>query len=241
LISIRDITGRRQAEERARQAERLAAIGETMAALVHESRNALQRSKASLEMLRLEVEDRPEALKLAGRVERAQEDLHQLFEDVRQWAAPLNLRRQACNLRELWQEIWCLVGQVHPGRNIRLVEELSCDPVCHADEFAMGQVFRNIFENAIEVAPPGSSVTIRCAQGANGNAREIVILISDQGPGLTAEQQKRIFEPFFTTKAKGTGLGMAIAQRIIHSHGGAIAASSSQGAQIEMRLPRGDV
>jgi signal transduction histidine kinase len=121
------------------------------------------------------------------------------------------------------------------------VEELNCEPVCHADEFAIGQVFRNIFENAIEVAPPGSAVTIRCAHLANGNSGEVVVVISDQGPGLTAEQQKRIFEPFFTTKTKGTGLGMAIAQRIVHSHGGAIAASSPQGAQIEIRLPRGEV
>ena len=59
LISLRNVTARKHAEERARQSERLAAIGETMAALVHESRNALQRSKASLEMLKLEVEDRP--------------------------------------------------------------------------------------------------------------------------------------------------------------------------------------
>ncbi|HEX5102697.1 MAG TPA: response regulator, partial [Pirellulaceae bacterium] len=205
LISMRDVTARKCAEERARQAERLAAIGETMTALVHESRNALQRSKASLELLKLEVEDRPEATKLANRVERAQEDLHQLFEEVRQWAAPLKLRREVCNLRELWQETWCLVGQANPARKAKLVEELTCEPICHADEFALGQVFRNIFENAIEVAPPGSNVTIRCAHPPSGNGNVIVLTIRDEGPGLTAEQQQRIFEPFFTTKAKGTG------------------------------------
>ena len=241
LVSLRNATARKKAEERVRHAERLAAIGETMAALVHESRNALQRSKASLEMLKLEVEDRPEALKLASRVERAQEDLHQLFEEVRQWAAPLNLRRQICNLRELWREVWCLVGQARPGGNIQLIENVECNPVCHADEFALGQVFRNIFENSIDVSPPGSTVTIWCAHEANGSGSDIVITIRDQGPGLTAEQLQRIFEPFFTTKAKGTGLGMAIAQRIVHSHGGVISASSPQGAQIEIRLPSGEV
>jgi signal transduction histidine kinase len=240
LISIRDVTARKHAEERARQAERLAAIGETMAALVHESRNALQRSKASLEMLRLEVEDRPEAIKLVGRVEKAQEDLHQLFEEVRQWAAPLNLRREMCHLRDVWREVWAMVKQARPDRGAKLVEDMECDPVCHGDEFALGQVFRNIFENAIDVAPPGSTVTIRCAHESNSEGDHVVITIRDQGPGLSPEQQKRIFEPFFTTKTKGTGLGMAIAQRIVHSHGGAIAASSPEGAQIEIRLPRGE-
>ena len=237
LISLHDVTDRKQAEERARQAERLAAIGETMAALVHESRNALQRSKASLEMLLLEVEDRPEAVKLVARAQKAQEDLHRLYEEVRQWAAPLNLRREACNLRDLWKEVWCLVKQAHPARDARLVEEISCDHLVGVvDQFLIAQVFRNVFENALEVSPPGSAVTVRCSNGTAGD--EILITIQDQGPGLTAEQQRRIFEPFFTTKTKGTGLGMAIAQRIVQSHRGIITASSPQGARIEIKLPR---
>lgn len=239
LISLRDVTARKQAEERARQSERLAAIGETMAALVHESRNALQRSKACLEMLTLELEHQPEALQLVARAQRAQDDLHRLYEEVRQWAAPLNLRREACNLRELWAEVWSQVSQARPALAAQLEEEIACEVCCHFDRFAMAQVFRNIFENAIEVSPAGAPVTVRCAPSANGNGDEIVIAISDQGPGLTAEQQRRIFEPFFTTKAKGTGLGMAIAQRIVQSHGGTIVASSPRGAQIEITLPRG--
>jgi signal transduction histidine kinase len=68
----------------------------------------------------------------------------------------------------------------------------------------------------------------------------VVISIADRGPGLSVEQQQRIFEPFFTTKAKGTGLGMAIASRIVQSHGGSIAASSPGGARLEITLPRTD-
>jgi PAS domain S-box-containing protein len=237
LISLHDVTARKQAEERARQAERLAAIGETMAALVHESRNALQRSKASLEMLLLEIEDRPEAVKLVARAQKAQEDLHRLYEEVRQWAAPLHLRREPCNLQELWKEVWCLVKQAHPARDARLVEEIACENlISEVDPFLLSQVFRNVFENALEVSPAGSSITILCSDAPA--AKEILIAIRDQGPGLTAEQQRRIFEPFYTTKAKGTGLGMAIAQRIVQSHRGAITASSPQGAQIEVKLPR---
>ena len=237
LLSLHDVTARKQAEERALQAERLAAIGETMAALVHESRNALQRSKASLEMLQLEVEDRPEALKLIQRAQKAQEDLHRLYEEVRQWAAPLTLRREACDLRELWKEVWCLVKQAHPARDTRLIEDIACqDAVCHIDPFLISQVLRNIFENALEVTPPGSTITVRCMSSTQSG--EIVIAITDQGPGLSTEQQRRIFEPFFTTKSKGTGLGMAIAQRIVHSHQGEIAARSPGGAEIEIKLPR---
>lgn len=237
LLSLRDVTSRNQAEERARQASRLAAIGETMAALVHESRNALQRSKASLEMLTLEVEDRPEALKLVARAQKAQEDLHRLYEEVRQWAAPFHLRREVCNLREVWKEVWWQVNQTHADRGCRLEEQISCSAVCLVDRFTMAQVFRNIFENAVEASPPGSLVSVQCSRGASEPGSELSIAIRDSGPGLTPEEQRRIFEPFFTTKVKGTGLGMAIVQRIVQLHGGTISAHSPGGAQIKITLP----
>lgn len=239
LISLRDLTDRRQAEERARQSERLAAIGETMAALVHESRNALQRSKACLEMLRLELADRPDVLDLIERAQRAQDDLHRLFEEVRQWAAPLVLHRQPCCLKALWREVWQQVLQSSPPVPVQLQEQVSGPTDCLADRFALIQVFRNIFENAVEVSPPGGVVQVRCDAADREAASTRVVAIRDQGPGLTPQQQQRIFDPFFTTKAKGTGLGMAIAQRIVQAHGGAIAARVPGGTEIVVTLPRG--
>jgi signal transduction histidine kinase len=190
-------------------------------------------------MLTLDLEGRPELLQLVSRAQQAQEDLQRLYEEVRQWAAPLQLRREACNLRELWREEWSQVNQTRPSQSTCLEEQIVCDPVCHVDRFSIAHVFRNIFENAIDASPSGGAVTIHCSSAANGDGDELVIAISDQGPGLTADQRRRIFEPFFTTKAKGTGLGMAIAYRIIHSHGGSITARSPGGAQIEITLPRG--
>ena len=86
-----DITFLKQAQERALQSERLAAIGQMVTGLAHESRNALQRSQACLEMLALAVRDRPEALDLIERLQKAQDHLHHLYEDVRGYAAPIKL------------------------------------------------------------------------------------------------------------------------------------------------------
>jgi signal transduction histidine kinase len=73
-----------------------------------------------------------------------------------------------------------------------------------------------------------------------GRRPALAISFQDRGPGLTDEQERRIFEPFYTTKTKGTGLGMAIAQRIVSAHGGTItAAGGAKGATIEVILPRG--
>jgi two-component system, LuxR family, sensor kinase FixL len=238
LVSLRDVTERKRSEQRALQAERLAAIGETMTALVHESRNALQRSFACLEMLALEVENQPSALDLVGRTQRAQEQLRQLYEEVRQWAAPIHLQRQQSDLSDVWREAWHEVMQVHNPKHVRLVEELSCAPICRVDPAKMGQVFRNVFENAVEVSPAQSVIELRCSN-APEQRNELTIMIRDHGPGLSAEQLARLFEPFFTTKTKGTGLGLAIAKRIVQAHSGQIVASSPAGASIEITIPRG--
>ena len=239
-IFLRDITQKKQSEQRARQAERLAAIGETMTALVHESRNALQRSFACLEMLALEVEDRPAALDLVVRTQRAQNQLRDLYEEVRQWAAPLNLRRDRTNLASVWREAWQQVKQPRDDHNqIELIEDVACEPVCRVDAAKMSQVFRNIFENAVEVSPKLGVIKVDCRQSQTPGCNDLEVSITDQGPGLTPEQRDRMFEPFFTTKAKGTGLGMAITKRIVTSHHGQILAESPQGACIKITLPRG--
>jgi signal transduction histidine kinase len=63
--------------------------------------------------------------------------------------------------------------------------------------------------------------------------------VRDNGPGLTSDARQNVFEPFFTTKTKGTGLGMAIARRVIDAHGGRIAVGdSSEGAEFVISLPK---
>ena len=107
VLSIgHDITELRAAQQRALQSERLAAIGEMVAGLAHESRNALYRGQVCLEMLALEVEDRPEALRLIDRLQQAQDDLLTLYEDVQDYAAPIHLERRVCDLAEIWRTAW---------------------------------------------------------------------------------------------------------------------------------------
>jgi len=236
-----DITEHKRAVERALQAQRLAAIGETMTGLVHESRNALQRSRACLEMLSLEVQDRPEALDLVSRVQRAQDHLQHLYEEVRQYAAPLTLRRESTDMCDLWRDVWHDLAVARKGRSVSLVEDVAGEPPrCSVDRFAISQVLRNILENALQASPTDATITIRCRAANSNDACMVELSVIDAGPGLGAEQRQRIFEPFFTTKAKGTGLGMAIAQRIVEAHGGRIAAVDRPppGAEIVVTLPR---
>jgi signal transduction histidine kinase len=233
-----------QLEEQQRkvlQNERLAAIGETMTALIHESRNALQRSKACLEMLALDVQDRPKALDLVVRIQRAQDDLQYLYEEVRGYAAPIVLNRRECDLAQLWRETWEQLAAEHEPNQLKLKESLLTDDLrAVVDRSSISRVFRNILENAIAASPASTLVTVTAIDTEINGKPAVSIAFKDSGPGLSAEQQRRIFEPFFTTKTKGTGLGMAISLRIVQSHGGDISAgnSSTGGATIHVILPR---
>ncbi len=220
-----DITDRKHAQDRRLQAERLAAIGEMMTGLAHESGNALARSQACLEMLELEVQDRPEALDLVGRIQKAQNHLQQLYEEVRNYAAPLVLEREPCTLDVVWRQAWNNLAVRRQGRVAQVCEECAAvDLRCRLDAFRLEQVFRNIFENALAACRDPVEIVVHCTGTVLAGKAALQVAVRDNGPGLTPEQRARIFEPFYTTKTKGTGLGMAIAKRIVEAHGGQIVA-----------------
>lgn len=242
VLSVgQDISELKEAQERALQSARLAAIGQMMTGLAHESGNALARSQACLEMLALEVQDRPDALDLIHRIQKAQDHLRQLYEEVRGYAAPLRLEREEHDLSSVWRQAWTNLGVLHQGRDVAIREETAgVDLHARVDHFRIEQVFRNIFENALAACRDPVRLVITAEEPDLGGRPTLRVSVSDNGPGLSAEAQQRIFEPFYTTKTKGTGLGMAIAKRIIEAHGGQIAVGdrASPGAEIVITLPR---
>ncbi|MDH3716837.1 MAG: PAS domain S-box protein, partial [Planctomycetota bacterium] len=236
-----DMTELRAAQKKLLQAERLAAIGEMAAGLAHESRNALQRSQASLEMLEIELEQQPQTLQLVHRVLNAQDHLHRLYEEVREYAAPISLDCTTYDLSALWRETWAQLEVARAGKDLRLNEQADgIDLRCEIDPFAIGQVFRNVLENSIVASPDDGEIVIRCDNASLEGRSAVRISFQDYGSGLSAEQSERLFEPFYTTKTRGTGLGMAICLRIMQAHTGRIEAGqpSGPGAQIFVTLPR---
>jgi signal transduction histidine kinase len=103
----------------------------------------------------------------------------------------------------------------------------------------MIQVFRNLLENSLAAGRDPVVIEIDCRDVQLDGEAAVEISVHDNGPGLTPDARQNIFEPFFTTKTKGTGLGMAIARRIVDAHGGRIAlGDSSAGAEFVITLLR---
>jgi PAS domain S-box-containing protein len=237
----RDVTERRKEQERLVEAERLRAIAEAMVGLAHESRNALQRSQAALERLARRVKDRPDALELIGNIQRAQDDLHRLYEEVREFAGPIHIQPRRVDVGGLLRDAWRDLARIRRGRKATLRERhAGVDLRCDADAFAMRQVLRNILENSLAACDDPVRIEVEFSEASIDDRSALRIALRDNGPGLNQEQRQRIFDAFYTTKARGTGLGMAIARRIIEAHQGTIAVGpdGEVGAEIVLALPR---
>ncbi|MEW4456027.1 protoglobin domain-containing protein [Bremerella sp. JC817] len=223
---LHDITEMEEQRRQQLQAERLAAIGQMITGLAHESRNALQRIQACTEMLELEFQPESQEMKLIGRLQQAQDDLQLLFDEVRNYAAPIVLETKPSDLAVLCRRAW---EQTEPQRRCRettiQIDGMAEVPF-QADEFRLVQVFRNLLENSLAATPDPLVVTLLFEKSEDGQVR---VTYQDNGPGFDENIAKRMLDPFFTTKTKGSGLGMAIASRIVEAHKGQIQPISQPG------------
>ncbi len=116
--------------------------------------------------------------------------------------------------------------------------------VTFGDAVQLRQAFDNLVRNAREAAGPGGTVRVRtrvatsvAEDGAEGGEEpQVVVEVADDGPGIPPDYRDRIFHPFFTTKPRGSGLGLALVQRIVQSHRGRIDFSSETGRGTIFRI-----
>jgi signal transduction histidine kinase len=108
-----------------------------------------------------------------------------------------------------------------------------------ADADGLQRVLINLVVNAAEASPPGRTVRVEVAAGADA---EVELRVIDEGSGLTDAIRDRVFDPFFTTKQHGTGLGLTIAHRLIEAYGGRLSARNRPegGAEFLVVLPQVD-
>jgi len=239
LLVGHDLTDLTEAQRRSVQQERLAAIGQTMAGLAHESRNAFQRSQAALETLALELEDRPDASLLLERIQRANDHLLHLYEEVLQFAKPIRLDLRQCDMSEIAEATCRHVIQAAKVESDYIQVVVQGEPQhITADAFAVEQILRNLIENAMVVSPAGKPVQVVIASAWQGDHPSLQVKVIDEGPGIPVEHLDRVFEPFFSTRSRGTGLGLPIARRLAEAHGGSLELrSGSTGTTAVLTLP----
>lgn len=237
----RDITKRKQLEQKLRQAERMALLGQMVSVLAHVGRNALQRIYARLELLTMQVAGQPEPLQDAQRIKLACDDLHKVQEDILTFAAGIKLHRVNCSIAATWRKAWSDIAPHWASRDAVMQEKVNdVNLSCFLDPSQFSVVFLSLFENSLGACLDPVRIDVNCQEVEIGGSEWLQVEVSDNGPGLTPEQEAHLFEPFFTTKLHATGLGLATAKRIVDAHDGEIAVSkrSGSGASITIRLQR---
>ncbi len=236
-----DVTDRKLAEYALRTAEKLAATGKLANAIAHEINNPLE----ALTNL----------IYLAGRsssvsdvrdlLNRAETELARITRITKQ---SLAFHRDsqipvALDLGDLITDIVELFQRVAAGHRVCLVyDRRPCPAVC-AYPGQLSQVFGNLIRNAIEAAPPESSVLVRLRSVTRNRREGASVTIVDRGLGIPSDIRKNIFDPFFTTKdLKGSGLGLWVSRSLILRHEGTISFRTSEragksGTLFEVFLP----
>lgn len=243
LANILDASDRLQAKVRrkAMQTERLAAVGEMATGLAHQSRNALQRARACLDLLDLDVQEDSEQTQLVSRIRRALDDLQHDYEEVKQYAAPMVLNYCHANLFELCEQAFAdLIATQHNGDHRLTTVGTDGIAIAKVDPYRMMQLFRNVLENSLMAAPDGVELITTATTTMFQGETALEIEIKDNGEGLDPQTSLRLFEPFYTTKQHGTGLGLAICRRIAEAHDGRIHASNHPqgGTVVEVVVPK---
>jgi PAS domain S-box-containing protein len=233
-----DLTAVVDLEEQLRLKDTLARLGELTAGLAHEFRNGLATIHGYARLVdadRLTEQDRRCVLGIRDETDA----LGRIVTNFLNFARPAQLAVGPVDLEALIARVAEEID-AEAGPRGGSVSVSGAFPELQGDEVLLRQAFSNLGRNALEAcAAADGPPSIRISGSVDQAARLVHICVTDNGPGVDAGLRERIFRPFFTTKREGTGLGLAVVQKIVVTHNGRIAVSNapSGGAQFEVTLP----
>jgi len=262
-IIFRDLTPFERMDEQERLRERLAALGQMAAGLAHEIRNPLAGMEVMTGLLKRRLKDRMEDQSLVGQLQDELRSLARTVTDCLDFVRPISPERGPVDLDVLVSESLetCLTRIPFDGAIDRAFEEEL--PPVRVDSDQLRVVLTNLILNALEAMDGdnggrakrlGLGLTRAVGSPMNRSVRvdvdgptalddvprpELVITVSDTGPGVTSELREKVFYPFFSTKQRGAGVGLATAQKIVASHGGGLELDtrSDRGCSFRVHLP----
>lgn len=239
ICLLSDLTELAALQKQIHMKENLAALGELSAGIAHEFKNALATISGYAQMIRSEAAPGTDLHEHGELILRQTRSLTHVVTEFLKFARPLDLADEQVTLRPMVERIVVEIGDLVPGVPFVIAGEFG---EVSGDDALLRQAILNLARNAAEAAtdnPAGGRVIIRGEIDQSGPLQGQRISIADNGPGIPTESLTKIFMPFYTTKANGTGLGLAVVQKIVVQHGGSIEARNQPagGAEFIVWLP----
>ena len=246
VLILQDRTDLRQLEELAHRNQRLREMGEMAAGIAHEIRNPLGSIELFASLLKKDLEEDPEKVKLVQHIRAGVQNMDRIISTLLLFAKSSQPSRQQCDINLLLAELLDGLDDIRVPDNIKVVREFGNEEMlANGDRELLRQVFPNLIRNALQAMPDGGELRLQTekalipvsgSESGKGTREFITVTVTDTGGGICANDLAKIFNPFFTTKDKGTGLGLAISHNIIKAHQGTIEAVSEEGKSTSFRV-----
>lgn len=200
--------------------QRLAIAARTLA---HEVKSPLNALAIHLEVLRSKAGPDGDTGKQSERsiaaLESSIRQVDRLVRDFTDYSAPVTMDKKPIDIAEVLNTSLDAFGSTCAAEKIQLSKELSAGPwEIQGDAARLRQTFDNLLRNAMEAQPGGGEIHVN----AKKNGQELIVDISDAGPGVPPERRAELFEFGKTTKVSGSGIGLPLSQLIVESHGGSL-------------------
>ncbi|MGD8540716.1 MAG: ATP-binding protein [Desulfobacteraceae bacterium] len=245
LCTGHDITDLKRIQEQLYQAQKMEAIGRLVAGIAHEINTPLGIALGFVQVLREEEAADSQIGRDLETVEKQIQVCKKIVADLLKFSRQSDTRHLPLDINETIEEVLAVVAHTLEINRVKLKRRLAENlPIVIGDREKLKQAFINLINNAFDAI--GSDGTITIASRLDPVSREVIVTVTDTGPGIPPEKRDRIFEPFFTTKpvGKGTGLGLSLSFSIVEEHGGRLSLESpggepaaGGGATFAIRLP----
>ena len=227
VLVVRDITEISELQTKVADTERHLAIGQMAAGIAHDFNNVLNTIAQATAVMEMRHTDPEQSASYLRMIQNAVHRGTEIIDRVREYIRGGSGEQKAVDVRNVIEEALELASPMWretPG--LKIERELTAACPVLGNPADLRRVFANLIINSIQAMPTGGRIVVRCFEV---NDHKVAASVSDNGPGIPPEVQKKVFLPYFTTKPRGTGLGLSGAQRIVQSLGGNISFSTERG------------
>ena len=220
---------------------RLVTMGNLVSEITHDVKKPLTNIRGTLQVLRVKLPNLKEEDKYFNLVEEEIFRLDGLLKEIVNFSNPYKFEMEKRDIASILDRTLKLVEQDLSSGKITLKKEYREGYTVLADKNQIMEVFLNIILNAIEAMPNGGELKVKANRHTDEKSGKdyVNIMITDTGCGIPPESINQIFERYFTTKKEGTGLGLAVVERVVKAHGGfvSVASEPEKGTSFSINLP----